>query len=186
MFFFLFQYWCIDNWSKNTTRCSSSLWLAVSFFLLQRKASTFWRFWFPAMRRVPSSGREVRPSSSCRKRLEPLSNCQNPKTSIPVRHQHCCCWWMNDEVGEVDVIFILGMKQEIVKKKFWFWWLDEWHLSEFTSEQNIWPAACCCAPTLTVRASFPHCGIDLWIYKGSVLCLCVWVSRFVLSEFVRP
>lgn len=58
--------------------------------LLQRKASTSWRFWFPAMRRAPSSGKEVRPSSSCRRRREPPSNCQNPKTSTPVRRR---CGW---------------------------------------------------------------------------------------------
>lgn len=95
-----FSFWRFRG--KKTTKkpnknCSVSIWLPVSCSPLQRKASTSWRFWFPAMRRVPSSGKEVRPSSSCRRRLEPPSNCQNPKTSTPVRTR-CppCCWgWMD-------------------------------------------------------------------------------------------
>lgn len=73
---------------EENVSCRSRAWLPVSCSPLQRKASTSWRFWFPAMRRGRSLGREVRPSSSCRKRLEPPSNCQNPKTSTPVSAHH--------------------------------------------------------------------------------------------------
>ena len=92
-----------------TRNCSSSLWLPVSCSPLQRKASTSWRFWFPAMRRVPSSGREVKPSSSCRKRPEPPSNCQNPKTSTLVSRPQCCLGgWMvwETKTSHVSHVFI--------------------------------------------------------------------------------
>lgn len=78
----------IDEKCEENVSCLSRAWLPVSCSPLQRKASTSWRFWFPAMRRGRSLGREVRPSSSCRKRLEPPSNCQNPKTSTPVSAHH--------------------------------------------------------------------------------------------------
>lgn len=80
----LAQHDFILAWQRKTISCRRCAWLPVSCSPLQRKASTSWRFWFPAMRRGRSSGKEVRPSSSCRKRLEPPSNCQNPKTSTPV------------------------------------------------------------------------------------------------------
>lgn len=76
-----------NRWKTREENLSRA-WLPVSCSPLQRKASTSWRFWFPAMRRGRSLGREVRPSSSCRKRLEPPSNCQNPKTSTPVSAHH--------------------------------------------------------------------------------------------------
>lgn len=97
LFFSFWRFRKKQNKKNNNINCSGSIWLPVSCSPLQRKASTSWRFWFPAMRRVPSSGKEVRPSSSCRRRLEPPSNCQNPKTSTPVRRR--CpprCWgWMD-------------------------------------------------------------------------------------------